>query len=69
MEKEHLVVFDKAGESFMITVTQKAKMLILAGEPINEPMISHGPFVMNTTDEINQAIDDYQTGKMGVLTK
>jgi redox-sensitive bicupin YhaK (pirin superfamily) len=69
LEKEHLVVFDKAGESFTIKVSQKAKMLILAGEPINEPMISHGPFVMNTTDEINQAIDDYQAGKMGVLTK
>ncbi len=69
LEKEHLVVFDKAGESFTIKVNQKAKMLILAGEPINEPMISHGPFVMNTTDEINQAIDDYQAGKMGVLTK
>jgi redox-sensitive bicupin YhaK (pirin superfamily) len=69
LEKEHLVVFDSAAELFTIKATQKSKMLILSGEPIKEPMVSHGPFVMNTTDEINQAIDDYQAGKMGVLTK
>lgn len=69
VEKEHLVVFDNAGDSFTIKATEDSKLLILAGEPINEPMISHGPFVMNSIEEINEAIDDYEAGKMGVLTQ
>ncbi|HVD96579.1 MAG TPA: pirin family protein [Cytophagaceae bacterium] len=69
LEKEHLAIFDSASDAITIKTTQRAKMLILAGEPINEPMVSHGPFVMNNVEEINQAIDDYENGKMGVLTK
>ena len=41
--------------------------MLLSGEPINEPVVSHGPFVMNYPGEILQAMLDYQTGKMGVL--
>ena len=67
--KENMVVFDQAGESLNFKVTSKSKMLLLAGEPINEPMVSHGPFVMNTVEEINQAMEDYYDGKMGTLTK
>jgi hypothetical protein len=40
---------------------------VLNGEPIDEPVASHGPFVMNTQQEILQAIDDYRTGRMGNL--
>jgi redox-sensitive bicupin YhaK (pirin superfamily) len=40
---------------------------VLAGVPLNEPLETYGPFVMNTTTEIMEAIRDYQTGKMGVL--
>lgn len=43
------------------------RAILLAGEPINEKVISHGPFVMNTQTEIMQAMADYQKGKMGVL--
>ena len=44
-----------------------AKLLVLSGEPINEPVYSQGPFVMNTADEIREAIADYRSGRMGTL--
>jgi redox-sensitive bicupin YhaK (pirin superfamily) len=43
------------------------KLLFLSGQPLGEPVVAHGPFVMNTGPEIYQAIKDYQTGKMGHL--
>ena len=42
-------------------------LLVLAGEPIDEPVVSWGPFVMNTTEEIIQARKDYASGRMGAL--
>ena len=46
------------GEHFSITALQSCKLLILTGQPIAEPINGHGPFVMNTYDEILQAYDD-----------
>jgi redox-sensitive bicupin YhaK (pirin superfamily) len=43
------------------------EMLILGGLPIREPIASYGPFVMNTREEISQAIDDFQGGRMGIV--
>ena len=53
-----------------VTVTaqgDETRLLILGGEPINEPIVSYGPFVMNTEAEIRQTLQDYQSGKMGFL--
>ncbi|HJT31313.1 MAG TPA: pirin family protein [Pirellulales bacterium] len=63
-----LAIFDRAGEQLIVEATNDATLLVLAGEPIDEPVVSYGPFVMNTEDEIRQAIHDYRSGRMGHLT-
>ena len=45
-------------------VGEGARALVVAGKPLNEPIVQHGPFVMNTTQEIEQAISDFQTGQL-----
>jgi len=65
---EHsFVLFENKGEEIQIKAHQKSVILLLSGEPINEPIVSYGPFVMNTEQEIHQAIDDFNSGKFGVL--
>ncbi|GGB19324.1 pirin family protein [Puia dinghuensis] len=56
-----------AGEEITITATEEAVILLISGEPLNEPIASYGPFVMNTQEEIIQSIREAQTGKFGVL--
>ena len=63
----YLSIFNNDGEGFLIEALEEAKLMIGTGEPINEPVASHGPFVMNTQTEIMEAFKDYQLGKMGVL--
>ena len=43
------------------------RLLLIAGLPLNEPVVRYGPFVMNTREEIHQAIEDYQLGRMGAI--
>ncbi|HEX5471997.1 MAG TPA: pirin family protein [Lacipirellulaceae bacterium] len=62
-----LALFDPQGDSIILTARDDAKLLIMDGEPINEPIVAHGPFVMNSEAEILQAIDDYRNGRMGHL--
>ncbi|QEC54961.1 pirin family protein [Flavisolibacter ginsenosidimutans] len=66
-EKYNLGVFEKNGDGVLLKAKKGGKALLLAGEPINEPVASYGPFVMNYPGEIKQAIMDYELGKMGVL--
>lgn len=55
------------GQLVRVHGAEGARVLVLSGEPINEPVASYGPFVMNTREEIMQAVRDYQSGKMGHL--
>jgi redox-sensitive bicupin YhaK (pirin superfamily) len=64
---DHFALFTNNGESFTIKATENSVVLILSGEPINEPIAAHGPFVMNTRQEIMQAFEDYENGKFGEL--
>ena len=61
------VYFSNEGEKITIEALKNSKVLILSGEPINEPIAAYGPFVMNTDAEIQEAFDDYYSGKFGTL--
>lgn len=60
-------VLSREGEMLQIQAIEDATILLLNGEPIDEPVVAHGPFVMNTAAEIQQAMRDYQSGRMGSL--
>ena len=64
---DHLALFKNEGETFTIKASQDSIVLILSGEPINEPIAAHGPFVMNTPEQIMEAFQDYELGKFGDL--
>jgi redox-sensitive bicupin YhaK (pirin superfamily) len=62
-----LALFERAGDRITLESVGEAKALLLSGEPIDEPIVGRGPFVMNTQEEIRQAMLDYQSGRMGHL--
>ncbi|CAM2144732.1 putative quercetin 2,3-dioxygenase PA2418 [Pararobbsia alpina] len=59
------VLFENAGEQIVVEASEDSHLLMLNGEPINEPVVQYGPFVMNTEQEIRQAILDFNAGKFG----
>ena len=61
-------LFDRAGKHIGIEAAKDTSALLLCGEPIDEPIVGQGPFVMNTAQEIRQAMEDYRSGKMGHLS-
>jgi redox-sensitive bicupin YhaK (pirin superfamily) len=60
-----VVLFANDGERLALSATEDAHVILLAGEPIDEPIVQYGPFVMNSVAEIEQAIVDVQQGKFG----
>ena len=64
---DHFVLFENEGETFTVTANEDSVILIISGEPLNEPIFPHGPFVMNTREEIIQAFEDFNSGKFGYL--
>ena len=62
-----LACLERAGTRFEIEVVENTTLLFLNAEPIDEAVVGYGPFVMNTQEEIRQAIADYQSGRMGRL--
>ena len=67
VEQDHLITFEKTGEKIRLDSTYKTKVLVLSAQPLNEPIAHYGPFVMNTQQEIADAVDDFNTGKFGEL--
>lgn len=64
-DQARLLLMDTAGDTIVLEAIKDSSLLLMAGRPINEPVASYGPFVMNTKEEIFQAIQDFQSGKMG----
>lgn len=63
----HLVVFEKENDEFSLTTTEDSTLLLLSAEPIDEPVAAKDNFVMNTAEEVEQAIADYHNGVFGTL--
>lgn len=64
---DNFVLFENNGTKFRIEASENAVVLVLSGKPLQEPIATHGPFVMNTQQEIVQAIEDFNMGKFGYL--
>lgn len=64
---DNFILFRNEGTDIMLEASEDALLLALSGEPINEPIVPYGPFLMNTKEEIVQAYNDLNAGKFGVL--
>ncbi|WP_431034166.1 pirin family protein [Pseudomonas yamanorum] len=64
-----LALFERDGTQLRLESSDDAMVLLLSGEPIDEPIVGHGPFVMNTEQEIRQAFADYQSGQFGQMQR
>ncbi|MGQ0702625.1 MAG: pirin family protein [Gemmatimonadales bacterium] len=60
-------VFERAGDQVVLEAAEPSRLVLLHGQPIEEPVAARGPFVMNTAEEVRQAIEDYRAGRLGVL--
>ncbi len=67
VDAKYVAVLNNDGEGFELEALEDTHLFIGTGEPLNEPVASHGPFVMNNQTELMEAFRDYQLGKMGVL--
>jgi redox-sensitive bicupin YhaK (pirin superfamily) len=65
VESGHLAVLAQDGAGVEIEAREAAQVFLLAGQPLREPIVQHGPFVMNTEAEIQQALDDLRAGRLG----
>jgi redox-sensitive bicupin YhaK (pirin superfamily) len=68
VREAQMALYHREGSTFSIAADSDASVLLLAGEPIDEPIAGYGPFVMNTKDEIREAIDDFNSGRFETAT-
>ncbi len=64
---DNFVLFKNDGEEIFVEAEEDSVLLLMSGEPIDEPIASYGPFLMNTQEELRQAVEDFQSGKFGYL--
>lgn len=69
LKNAEMGVFERDGDQLIFNVIEDSKVLFLGGQPLNEPIVGYGPFVMNTQQEIQQAFIDFQAGRMGVISR
>jgi hypothetical protein len=62
-----LVVLDREGENALLIAATDSTLLVMSGLPLDEPISGYGPFVMNTAEEIRQAIEDMRNGRLGAV--
>lgn len=62
LSEKEIALFERKGETITVEATRESILLLLSGEPIDEPIAGYGPFVMNTQEEIKQAVKDFQSG-------
>jgi redox-sensitive bicupin YhaK (pirin superfamily) len=67
IRENEMAVMEREGTALLAEITEDAVVLLLSGEPLNEAIAGHGPFVMNTRAEITQAMQDYNNGKFGKI--
>jgi hypothetical protein len=67
MGEARIATLSPSGSGVVVEAKEDSTLLVLSGEPILEPVASYGPFVMNTREELVQAVEDYKAGKMGQL--
>lgn len=69
VDGKNAVVFKNDGDGIIFEATEDTRVLLTTGKPLNEKVVSYGPFVMNSQTQIMEAMRDYQMGKMGVLVE
>jgi redox-sensitive bicupin YhaK (pirin superfamily) len=67
LRNAELAILDREGRDLSLEASTAARVLLLSGEPIDEPVVGYGPFVMNSREQINQAVDDYNNGRFGSI--
>ena len=68
VRESQMALLDRAGDELLLEANNQAVVLLLSGEPIDEPIVGYGPFVMNSQTEIEQAIHDFQSGEFGQIS-
>lgn len=69
LENGDMVYLSKDGEEVTLLSTEGSRILLMAGKPLEQPVVNYGPFVMTTPDEIEEAFRDFRAGKMGVVAE
>lgn len=68
VQSERLIVLDRSGTEFQVNTSSSAsRFVVMAGQPITGPVVGYGPFVMNSREQIHQAIDDFQNGRFSAI--